>query len=240
MIQKLKEKIRKPLIPQENNILAICFIALALLTGGLFLTVLFIALRLNHLANRETTFVQLNQGEAIYATEEEVNYRLPSVLKNFIKTWLQLTFNWEGTIPGTEENDPGFRISGDRVPLAAYFGSLLLEPEFGKAFLPELAQNLPAGILNGETRQVLIIEYISEPRKIGDRSWEVDIISTRIITNFTTGTDERIPFNKTFTLTATVPQQPTFAEDSGVFERKVYDLKAAGLQIEKIVGYLPK
>jgi hypothetical protein len=68
----------------------------------------------------------------------------------------------------------------------------------------------------------------------------VDLVATRVLIDRTTGKDERIPFNRTFTLQAVeVPRSPLGA-DAPLVERKIYEMRAAGLQITRIVEFNPQ
>ncbi|MBE9124730.1 MULTISPECIES: hypothetical protein [unclassified Coleofasciculus] len=238
--EQVREQVNKPILPKARNILAVCFLALTGLTAISIVLDLYAAAKVNAVAKRRTTFAQLVDGKTIYISEEKANFRYPQTIKNFVEKWTQLALNWEQKIPGTNQTDPGFRVERGKVPLSTYFATLLMEPEFGKASLPKLAELVPPGIFSGQARQTVIISYLSEPREMAPGTWEVDMVATRVLVDLEIGKDERIPFNRTFRLKATPIQEPTFGEDSNSFEKKAYELRSAGLEIVRMSEYIPE
>ena len=125
------------------------------------------------------------------------------MIQKVVSDWTTLTFNWDEKIPGTNEPDQGVRVGNNKwIPTNAWFASLLLESEFAKASLLKVAELVPPALFSGQIRSTTIISYLSEPREIRPGEWEVDLVATRVLIDRTTGKDERIPFNRTFTLQA--------------------------------------
>ncbi|NJO50769.1 MAG: hypothetical protein HC840_16460 [Leptolyngbyaceae cyanobacterium RM2_2_4] len=235
------KRLQAPLLPEAKNLLAVCFICLTAFSSLIFVLTLFTAFRVNRIAERKTTFAQLVNGETIYVSEQERHWRYPSVIQKVVSDWTTLTFNWDEKIPGTNEPDQGVRVGNNkRIPTNAWFASLLLESEFAKASLPKVAELVPPALFSGQIRSTTIVSYLSEPREIRPGEWEVDLVATRVLIDRTTGKDERIPFNRTFTLQAVeVPRSPLGA-DAPLVERKIYEMRAAGLQITRIVEFNPQ
>ncbi|MGA7933371.1 MAG: hypothetical protein WCA35_07480 [Kovacikia sp.] len=172
-----------------------------------------------------------------------------TVIQKVVSEWTTLTFNWDEKIPGTNEPDQGVRVGNNkRIPTNAWFASLLLESEFAKASLPKVAELVPPALFSGQIRSTTIVSYLSEPREIRPGEWEVDLVATRVLIDRTTGKDERIPFNRTFTLQAVeVPRsrsvsvgESPLGADAPLVERKIYEMRAAGLQITRIVEFNPQ
>jgi hypothetical protein len=108
-------------------------------------------------------------------------------------------------LPGTDEADQGIRVGNTkRIPTNTWFASLLMESEFAKASLPKVAELAPPALFSGQIRSTTIISYLSEPREIRPGEREVDLVATWVLIDRTTGKDERIPFNRTFTRTFTL------------------------------------
>ena len=131
------------LLPEAKNLLALCFL---ILTGVNILSLilhLFVAYRINSVAAMKTTQVQLINGQTYYVAERDRFFRYPSVIQNLVKTWAELTFNWDNKIPGANDTDSGIKVNSKRVPTSSYFASLLLDPNFGKASLPDIAELVP-------------------------------------------------------------------------------------------------
>jgi hypothetical protein len=235
------KRLQAPLLPETQNLLAVCFICLTAFNCLIFLLILFIAFRMNKITERKTTFAQLVNGETIYVSEQDRHWRYSGVIQKVVNDWTTLTFNWDDKLTGTNQSDPGIQVSNNRrITTNAWFASLLLEPEFAKAALPKIAELVPNTVFSGQMRSTAIISYLSEPRAIRPGEWEVDMIATRILIDRNTGRDERIPFNRTFTVQAVeIPQSP-LGKDAPLVEQKIYQMRSSGLQITKMVEFNPQ
>lgn len=152
---------------------------------------------------------------------------------------MNLTWAWSGKIPGTNDPDPGIKVKGStKVPTTAWMGSLMMESEFGKASLVELAQLVPNTIYSGKTRSGVYISHIGEPREIKRGVWEIDVIATRVVLEQGIG-ESREQFNRTFTIKAVeIPKSP-LQENANELEKTIHSLRAAGLEISRIVEFKP-
>ncbi|SKB13706.1 conserved hypothetical protein [Planktothrix sp. PCC 11201] len=234
---KLQKLTHPALLPEAKNWLALCFVILTSINFFTLILHLFIASRMNSLASLRTTQVQLINGQTYYVSERDQRFRYPSVIQNFVKTWAELTFNWDSKLPGTNETDSGIKVNSKRVPTSTYFASLLMEPEFGKASLDKIADLVPSTVFSGQVRSTIIISFLSEPREIRPGEWEIDMIATRLIVDRSLGKDERIPFNRTFRIKAVEIQTATLGDQASAFEQKVYEIRSAGLEINKITEF---
>lgn len=234
-------RLQSPLLTAESkNLLAMLQLGILGIQGVMFLLLAFLATRQNALANRQPTMAQLINGDTIYVSEQERNWRYPSVIRQVVAGWTTLTFNWEGTIAGTDKPDEGVQVTGGgKVPLNTWFASMLLEANFAEASLKEISKLVPASVFSGQTRSVVVINYISEPRQIAPGRWQVDMVATRIVIDRSSGASKREAFNRTFTLEAVeIPRSPLEA-DAPLVEQKIYEIRAAGLQIIDIVPFNP-
>lgn len=228
------------LLPDSEYLLPFCFLGLTVVAAVNLVLLLFVTYRLNHLAQRKNTFVQLINGEAIAVGEKEALYRHPEVIQQTIRQWTSLTFDWNGLILDSQKTDPGYDLGkGQQITTNAYFGSFLIEPGskgFRQQALQIIADITPPQIFSGQARSKIVIAYISPPREIATGTWEVDLISTRLIV-YRNGAESEVDFNKTFTLKAVdIPFPPPHA-DSSQFEQRVYEIRQAGLEISKIIDY---
>lgn len=234
---------RQRLLDGNNkSLLAILQLAILGFSSMTLLFVMFLMVRVNRIVNRQPTFVQLTNGETVYISERERNYRRPEVIRQVVNDWTMLSFNWDGTLPGSDEPDEGVAVDGvrGRVPFSVSIASFLLEPELGSEMLQLFATEIvPRGVFNGELRQVITIEHISDPRQIAEGRWEVDMVSTRRLLDRRNGSQQAIPWNRTYTLQAVeIPSSPLGEEASRV-EQLVYDTQSSGLQIIDIVPFDP-
>ncbi|MBD2093247.1 hypothetical protein H6F67_25720 [Microcoleus sp. FACHB-1515] len=241
-------KLQGELLPQTKNILALCFIALTAFSGLGFVISLYTNAKVLAATNRRITMAQLTNGNTIYVAPRSANWRDPEVIKQFVSRWVTLSFNWDGTLTGSDQPDEGVQVrEGGKVPTNTWFASILLEQQsgqqgtssFAETSLQQIAEFVPPGVFSGVYRQVIVISYLSEPRQIAPATWEVDMVATRVLINRQDGTSERIPFNRTFTLrTAEIPESPLGA-DAPPVEQKIYEFRSAGLEITKIVSFNP-
>jgi len=226
---------------ESKNFLALLQMGILATQLLMLLGLLFLAARQNSLANRQPTMAQLVNGETVYLSEQDRNFRYPQVIRKVVSDWTTLTFNWEGTLAGTDQRDEGVLVKATKkkVPLNIWFASVMLEPKFAEASLKEIAELVPITVFTGRTRAVTIINYLSEPRQIAPSKWQVDLVATRMVIDRQSGASDRLPFNRTFTLQAVeIPRSP-LGENAPLVERKIYDLRAAGLQITDITPYDP-
>jgi hypothetical protein len=242
MLKSLVKVRRSKLLLDSKDILPLCFIGLTTFSLISFLFLLFVSFKVNQLAARKTTFVQLVNGRALVISEQDYLYRHPEVIKNTVRQWANLTFNWDGIIPGTKELDKGRDIGkGKRVTTNAYIGSFLIQSGkqgFRQAALKALAEITPSRVFGGQVRSKIIISYLSTPRQIKMGEWEVDLVATRVLVNLAGGADEEIIFNRTFKLQAVdIPESSV--NDNSPLERQLYEIRSAGLEITKISDFPP-
>lgn len=233
------------LLPESKNLLPMCFVGLSIFVGLQTLLVLFLSVKVNDLATRKTTFVQLVDGRAVAIREEAVTYRTPDLVKNVARQWTILTWTWDSKLPGTSKPDAGQKIGSNRLPTTAYLASFLLQGKTkssGSSFREEsrkaIAELTPSGVFSGNTRSTILISYVSEPRTIAPGKYEVDMVATRNVID-QSGQIEEIPFNRTFTLeTVDIPRSP-LGKDATDVERAVYNVREAGLEITDIKPFNP-
>ncbi len=242
MLKSLRQVRQPKLLIDSKDILPLCFIGLTAFSLMSFLFLLFISFKINQIAARKITFVQLVNGSSFVISEKDYLYRHPEVIKNTVRQWANLTFNWDGIIPGTKELDKGKDIGkGKRVTTNAYIGSFLVQSGkqgFRQAALNALAEITPSRVFGGQIRSKIIISYLSAPRQIKMGEWEVDMVATRVLVNLAGGADEEINFNRTFRLQAVdIPSQPL--NNNSPLEQQLYEIRSAGLEITKITEFTP-
>jgi hypothetical protein len=229
---------QKKLLPNVDlqYVLPLAFLILAGVSALNFLFLFFLSIRVHQLAKKDRTFVQLINGQAVEIREEDKLYRHPEVIKNVVRQWAELTFNWDGFLSGTNQKDTGYKIgSNKRVPLNAYFASYLLqsgEKGFRTPALQMIAELTPSSVFSGNLTAKIIVNHLGEPKQIKPGYWQVDLVSTRVLRS-STGKEKEVYFNKRFFLKATdIPNLPK--GESNPIEQRIYQIKIAGLEILKI------
>jgi len=224
-----------PILPESRDLLTNCFLVSTACLVLLTFAYLFDAVSDRKLAQRQLTFVQLNDGTAARVQGVNKSYRSPEVINRFVKTWITSIWSWSGQIPGTSKPDPGIRInSKERVPSTIWTASLMMSTEFGKETLIELAKRIPNTAYTGRSIATTYISHMSEPRQIKKGVWEVDVVATRIIIDNQQG-ETRKRFNRTVTVEATEVPFNLLGPDANKVEQIVSEMRAAGLEITSAV-----
>ena len=224
-------------VQSESRLITVFFgMAIALGIGTLLMLVLIATNR--SLARRGKTYVQMADGTTTVAQEFDVLYRRPEVIKATAVRWMQLSFEWDSSVPGTSTPDPGMGIGkqqNNKVPTKVYLGSYLMEPGFRQQFLHLMATEvIPADVLMSRRKSVLRFYSISDPRQIAQNRWEVDIVATRIERSATQELAE-VKLNRTIALQAVPPVDLALKQDDPeVWRQTVYELTKNGLLITDV------
>jgi hypothetical protein len=233
---RLKEHLK--FIPIRNESTMV-FILLGLSASLFIITLiaLITAFSNQSLAKRGKVYVQMENGKTAVAQEFDVHHRDPKVIQSTITAWVQLTYEWDNRIPGSEALDKGIKV--DRqivVPTKVYLGSYLLEDGFREAFLEQLGSTIiPKNVSTSNLRSIVRFYSIGAPTQVSESQWQMDIVSTRIESSPTQMLRE-VPMNWTITVQATPYVPPTFGKDEPlVWRQKIYELLSNGLIITDIV-----
>jgi hypothetical protein len=228
---------RLKFIPVQNES-TLVLVLLGLSTSLFFALVvlLFISFSNRSLANRGKVYVQLKDGSTEMAQEFDDQHRDAKVIQNAVVAWMQLTFEWDNKIPGSDKTDAGMEVLKEQVPTKAYLAGYLLQDGFRQEFLRQLgASIIPHDVYTGNRRSVLRFYSIGTPRQIAAGRWEVDVVATRIESG-ATKTLREVPINRRITVQAIPYVPPALGEDEPlVWRQKIYQLLSNGLMITDIV-----
>ncbi len=195
------------------------------------------------------TLVQLNNGEVIRTKAVEPLERTSETIKKFTSDTFIRLFNWDGVIQEFDKKgnpitkpDTGIEIENKegktlgRVTTTSFEAAFALseKQDFRASFLRKLAQITPPGVFGSETQVSLVPRYVSEPRKIDEGKWEIDIVATLVTFKRTNNAGKGISFNKTVTLEAvSTPQIPPI--NTPKLAQKIYMVRKSGLEITQII-----
>lgn len=199
------------------------------------------------LGKKQLALVQLSSGESVIAQAVEPNERSNEVIKKFVSDTFIKIFNWDGLIQTFNEKgeavtkpdfgvDVGITEHNSRVTTSSYEAAFAIseKQDFRAAFLRKLAQMTPPGVLNGDIQVSLVPRFISEPRKIKDGKWSIDLIASLVTFTRVDNAGKGIPFNKTITVEAiSTPQQ--IPDGITTLAKKIYQSRKLGLEITEIV-----
>ncbi len=200
------------------------------------------------LGKKQLALVQLSSGESVIAQAVEPSERSNEVIKKFISDTFIKMFNWDGLFKTFNEKgepltkqDTGVDVgrtegSNGRVTTSAYEAAFAIseKQDFRTAFLRKLAVMTPPGVFNGDTQVSLIPRFISDPRRIKEGKWEIDLVATLVTFSREDNAGEGISFNKTITVEAiSTPQE--IPGGTTALAKRIYQSRRLGLEITQIV-----
>jgi hypothetical protein len=237
-ISKLKPR-QAPLKIDSSDVLPLAFLGLSIASVCSAIAILWLAISFSKLVNKPSpTLVQQVDGRAFVVRPEDHNYRESELIRKTVTDWAVMTFSW-GTVSDSKpskQKDSGVDVGGrKKVPRSTWEASFLLTPDFRDAFLDKLAKDvIPAGVFDGKVSQVFVPQSVSPPQAAGVGRWKVDMVATRILFNGVNPSGHAIPLNRTFYVRAIDPPTTPLKENANEYQRVVYQMLAAGLQIEEI------
>ena len=223
-----------PIRKESSVIVVLSGLVLALAVSALCNLVLIANNR--SLAVKKSVYVQQPDGYTGIAQEFDQTHREAEVIKKTATTWMQLSFEWDSQVPGADYTDKGIKVGKQIVPTKTYLASFLMEPGFREEFLTLLGRDIvPQTVFSGNHQSIVRFYSVSEPRQVAAAKWEVDIVATRVDRN-ANGEIAEIPLNRTITLKAIPPIEPTLGEEEPLaWRRKVYSLSTNGLMITEVI-----
>jgi hypothetical protein len=211
--------------PKKNtrNILPIFVVATFSVHLISFLVLMFHWSMLQKFTNQQVQgFVQLTDGRAIAVSSQEYLERNPQTIQRMVGETLTLMFT------ASEKQPP---------PVVWQTTSQLLSDSLQQKFQPEVTQANLASIrknTNTSNESLLLLQSISQPKKIAEGKWQVDALANRLIFTVTNRSGDKIPFNKRILVRAidnpkiVLPAAPT------PLNLAVYRLGEAKLEIYNI------
>jgi hypothetical protein len=190
------------------------------------------------------SLVQIADGNTINVKALEPDDRSAEVIKKFVVDTLVKIFNWDGLIRLNKngeiitQQDNGISIKVNkgtaRVTTKAWEAAFALseEQDFRSSFLKKLAELTPPSVFQGGLQSSLVPRYVSEPRKIGQGKWQIDVIATLVTFSKDDNAGNGIAFNKTVTVQAI--QSPQKPPETTEIAHKIYSVRRSGLEIIEI------
>ena len=201
----------------KRNILpifAVATFALHLLT---FLVLMFHWSLLRQLGGKlPQSFVQLADGRAIAVNSQDYLERHPQTIRRMVGETMTLMF----TLSEKQPQETVWQISSE-----------LLGDNVLTKFKSEVSQinSLDTTAKNAET--LLVLRSISQPEKIAEGQWQVEIIGDRLIFSANDKNGTKIPFNKKIFVRATDKPKIVLPDAPTPLHLAVYRLGEAKLEI---------
>ncbi|MEC4819162.1 MAG: hypothetical protein SAK29_38695, partial [Scytonema sp. PMC 1069.18] len=168
------------------------------------------------------SLVQLADGRTITVSNQEYLERNPETIRRFVGKTMTLMFTW------SEKQPPQTVWQGT---------SELLARDFRGKFDAEVIKELPRNVVeNGirDVESVLLIRRISQPKKIDEGKWQVDMVSDRVLFTSSDRSGANIPFNKKIFVRALDTQTISIPNRNNSLHSAVYSLNEARLEIYNI------
>lgn len=172
--------------------------------------------------NLPQSLVQLVDGRAITVDSQENLERNPETIRRFVGETMTMMFTWSDKQP----------------PQTVWQAtSELLTGDIRRKVEAEIAQGIPKNVLVNPVgaESILLIRSISQPEKIGNGQWQVDIAANRLIfAGYNNKNGEKIPFNKKIFVRALDTQAITIPNAQNPIASAIYSLNEARLEISNI------
>jgi hypothetical protein len=234
---------------QASNLNLFGLFVMASLGLGAFnlLCILGLLFAFQGVANKKPpSLVQAVDGRSMVVSAMETRDRTPIVIRQFVGNSLALMLSANGKLPGTPDkpggqNDPGVMVKGSngtevKVPTQTWQAGFVLSEDFRSSALQAIAGLIPPAALSGSAQMMFVPQHISDPEKIADGQWKVNVIGN-LITVSGGSAQGSVPFNKEVYLRSI--DTPTPSEIASPLERAVFSIRQSGLEIYALKEYTP-
>lgn len=183
------------------------------------------------------TLVQLGTGESIPVAPLGSKDRTPDVIKKFTADSLSLLMTWTGNVAQGGQNvpDKGVEIQSPtdtrrvKITTPSYQGGFTLSEDFRKDFLLGLGKLIPSGVFQGTTQVAFVPLSISQPVKIEDGKWRIDVVANLNVVSQNDLLGTTIPFNKEVFVRAV--EAPQYKANVDGIIAVVQRVRSSGLEI---------
>lgn len=148
------------------------------------------------------SLVQLVDGRAITVDPQQTDQRHPETIRRFVGETMTLMLTWS-------QQQPPMTVWGISSQLLAND----LKPKF-QAEITNLNPTGQLGNINQETEYILVIEKISQPTKIADGKWKIEMLANQLYFSGSNNLGTSTSFNKQILVRAidqpatSLPTQP--------------------------------
>jgi hypothetical protein len=192
------------------------------------------------------TLVQAVDGRSFVVNSMESRDRTPIVIRKFVGDSLMLLLSASGKLPPSGDKpavvDPGVPIElpnrgQAKVATSAWQSSFALSEDFRPAALQAIARLTSPATFSGQAQTMLVMQYVSDPEKVADGQWRVNIIANLVTVTATNTQGNSVSFNKEVYLRSIDAPLPSDAATP--LEKAVYTIRQSGLEIYAMKDYTP-
>jgi hypothetical protein len=197
-------------------------------------------------SKKPPTLVQAVDGRSIVVNSMESRDRTPIVIRKFVGDALMLLLSASGKLPASGDKpgviDPGVPIQlpnhgQAKVATSAWQSSFALSEDFRPAALESIASLTNPATFSGQAQTMLVMQYVSDPEKVAEGQWKVNIIANLVTVTGTDSKGSSVRFNKEVYLRSIDAPLPSDAATP--LEKAVYTIRQSGLEIYAMKDYTP-
>ncbi|WP_341531983.1 hypothetical protein WKK05_40560 (plasmid) [Nostoc sp. UHCC 0302] len=188
------------------------------------------------------TLVELADGSSIRVSPIDNEERTAAAITYFVGQTMTGLLSWTG-IPNSNDSsnpdptkkpvlDAGVQVGDKKITTNVWVSGFALSEDFRGNFLEELGSLTPVDVFNGTTQSVLAVRDFSEPQKLAQGKWSIDMVANLVVFQGSNQVGRAIAFNKTIFVRAidTPPPPP----NSSKIQRIAYGVRKSGLEIYKM------
>ncbi|KZL49327.1 hypothetical protein A2T98_13370 [Nodularia spumigena CENA596] len=168
------------------------------------------------------TLVQLVDGRAITVDTQKTDERHPETIRRFVGETMTLMLTW----------------SQQQPPLTVWqISSQLLASNLKPKFQAEISNLNPTGQLaniNRQTEYVLVVKKISQPTKIADGKWKIEMLANQLNFSVSNNLGTSTAFNKQILVRAIEQPATSLPAQPLPWDLAAYRLGEARLEIYQI------
>ncbi|MDJ0696933.1 hypothetical protein [Mastigocoleus sp. MO_188.B34] len=198
--------------------------------------------QLSQLQSKSPTLVELDDGSSIRVSDIGDKNRSAKAIVNFTGSNLVSLLSWNA-LPKIVNNsginkklelDKGIEVGdkGKKVTTEVWKSSFSLSEDFREDFLKELAELVPEEIFTGNVQSALIVRHISQPSKLGEGEWSLDLVANLVFFSHGDEVNRAISFNKKIFVRAI--DTPALPNNPSEAQKVAYKVRKAGMEIFKI------
>lgn len=237
----------------RNSYGAMVLIALGLGVTSIVLHIVLIVISFVIAGRPAPTLVQLATGESVSVVPIGSKERTPEAIQKFVKDTMAMTFNWNGTIPNPDPNNPGSRIPDEgirvrtsdsqngRITTPAYEALFAFENQFREEFTGIVAGLTPDAIFRQSGQVAFVPLQVSPPVEVAQGQWKVTVISNLVFIRQGQPVGETVPFNKDVFVRAIEPPSLEYLSSDQIVNESlastVARIRTSGLEITAMTDF---
>ena len=106
---------------------------------------------------------------------------------------------------------------------------LACSEDFRAKLLEGIAESTPESVFEGKTQSMLVIKYLSEPKKIAEGRWQLQMVANLVMLQDGKGVGKPTSFNRNIFVRAVEP--PLLPKKATKLQQQMYKARQNGLEI---------